>query len=182
MIHLGTVFLVAVALGTDALSLAVGIGMARVNRREILILSGTIALFHVFMPLIGYLAGQTMGSLLGRYAVWLGAAILILLGIRMLWEGLHPDKDKDIIGRCFCGLGGLLTLAACVSIDALGAGFSFGALAANLLLTIGLIGITAGLMTAAGLIFGRYIGGFLQDRAELLGGAVLFLLGIKMFV
>lgn len=179
--QLVTVILVAVALGTDALSLAVGIGMARVDRREILVLSGTISLFHVLMPLTGYLVGETMGSLLGRYAVWLGAVVLLILGIRMLGEGVNPAGDQEKLRRNFYGVKGLLLLAFGVSIDALGAGFSLGALDTSLPFTIGMIGVTAGLMTAAGLVFGRLIGRFVGDRAELLGGTVLFLLGVRMF-
>ncbi|NPV90715.1 MAG: manganese efflux pump [Firmicutes bacterium] len=179
--ELFTVLLVAVALGTDALSLAVGIGMTRVTRREILVLSGTISIFHVFMPLAGFLVGEYLGSLMGRYAVWLGATVLLALGIHLLWDGLNPERDLDDLKRNYYGIGGLLLLAVSVSLDALGAGFSLGAFSMGLPLTIGLIGVTAGLMTAAGLVFGRYIGRFLGNRAELLGGVVLIILGIKMF-
>lgn len=177
-----TVLLVAVALGTDALSLAVGIGVSRVTRREILLLSGTISIFHVLMPLAGFLLGQTLGQLLGRYAVWVGAGVLIILGLHLLAEGLNPARDREKLKNNFYGLGGLLLLAGSVSIDALGAGFSLGAFAVSLPLTIGLIGAVAGLMTAAGLIFGRCIGRFLGDRAELVGGAVLLFLGVKTFL
>jgi putative Mn2+ efflux pump MntP len=170
--------LVAVALGTDAFSLAIGIGMRGISNRRIWRLSGTVFLFHVFMPLIGVLLGQLLGELVGRYAVWIGAGLIVLIGLNMVRQSLNseePVKAASLHGW------GLLVLSFSVSLDALSVGLGLGTLFDQRLpLTVGTIGLMAGLMTATGLMFGRHLGKWLADRAELIGGLVLVAVGIKL--
>ena len=171
--------LVAVALGTDALSAALGIGMAGVGTRYLILLSGTVLGFHVLMPLIGVFLGSVLGNLVGGYAVWLGAGVLILLGLQMMRE---PFKSQAAVSPPRSAWG-LIILSGSLSLDALSAGFGLGTLAAAQLPVIVItIGLVAGLMTAAGLLFGRYLGEKIGHWAGLLGGIILVLVGIHMVV
>jgi len=170
--------LVAIALGTDAFSLAIGIGMRGVRNRQIWILSGTVFLFHVVMPLIGVVLGQLLGELVGKYAVWIGAGVIILIGLNMVRQSLMPGES--ILETSLEGWG-LFILGLSVSLDALSVGLGLGALSVQTLqITAGTIGIVAGLMTATGLIFGRYLGQWFGTRAEFVGGLVLIAVGIKL--
>ncbi|HPZ91149.1 MAG: manganese efflux pump [Firmicutes bacterium] len=172
--------LLAAALGTDAMSLSVGIGLRGVTLREILRLSGVIGLFHVFMPLIGAWGGQYLGQLAGEPARWVGAAVVAFIGVRMIRDCLG-NGDGDKCQYVLTGLP-LLLLAASVSIDALSVGFSLGALGYNIFVAATLFGLVGAAMTAAGLLFGGRIGRSIGDRGGVLGGCVLVALAVHMLL
>ena len=175
-----TLLILAVALGTDAFSMCLGLGMTGVRRRQILIVSFTVLAFHVIMPLVGWFAGEIVGSLLGKAASIAGALVLIYLGVRMLysaWKGGGDLSNQDALVTT----GGMLLLAASVSMDALSVGFSLGTQNVDLPLTVSVIGVVAGVMTAAGLIFGRYVGSRMGERAVGFGGVLLVGIGVKLF-
>ena len=191
-----TLLLVAVALATDAFSVALGIGMRGVQRRELLLMSGTVLAFHVVMPLIGVVLGGVLGALIGRYAAWIGAGIIIFIGLNMIREALRPGEEilefgAPGPGRPAClnqklqnlsrGGWGLFILGFSVSLDALSVGFGLGTIFVEQLpITVGVIGSVAGIMTAMGLILGRFLGCWIGTRAGLLGGLVLVVVGCKI--
>ncbi len=175
-----TLIVLAVALGTDAFSLCVGIGLAGVTRRQMLVISVTVLVFHVFMPLAGWVVGEFAGSRLGRAASVIGAVLLVYLGARMIWTTIRGGRETEIKKINFTTWG-LVLLGTSVSMDALSVGFTLGARQVNLLLTAGTIGIVAGAMTASGLIFGRFVGRWVGERAQLLGGVILVGIGAKLF-
>ncbi|MEW5952310.1 MAG: manganese efflux pump MntP family protein [Bacillota bacterium] len=177
---LGTLMALAVALGTDAFSMCLGIGMTSVVRRQIIIISLTVLAFHIAMPLIGWYIGELVGSLLGRAAAIAGALLLIYLGIRMIRSYWRPD-DHDQFKILLLNSWGLLVLGASVSMDALSVGFTLGTRQADLLMTALVIGVVAGLMTLAGLLLGRYVGRRTGEKAVLLGGVILAVIGIRLF-
>jgi len=176
-----TLMALAVALGTDAFSLCVGIGLAGVKKRQILLLSVTVLLFHIFMPLAGWVAGGLAGIVLGRTAAIAGALLLVYLGVRMVWDAWSNGGQTEPTTIKF-NTWGLLLLGASVSIDALSVGFTLGARQVNLLLTAGIIGLVAGTMTAGGLVFGRFLGDWVGEKAQFMGGLILVGIGVKLFV
>ncbi|HOV79205.1 MAG TPA: manganese efflux pump MntP family protein [Bacillota bacterium] len=175
-----TLLVLAVALGTDAFSLCVGIGLAGVKRRQILLISATVFTFHVFMPLTGWFLGEFTGSLLGRTAAAIGSLLLVYLGVRMVYHTLQNKGTAELHAVNF-NTWGLFLLGSGVSLDALSVGFTLGARQADLVLTAGVIGVVAGVMTAGGLIFGRFLGSWVGKRAQLVGGLVLVGVGVKLF-
>lgn len=166
----------AIALGADAMSLCLGIGMAGIRRAQIYILTATIAAFHVLMPIIGFLIGELVGGYLDRAAAIIGALILIFLGGRMIKEVLSNKEQTKIL---LTNTLGLLVLAASVSMDALSVGFTLGVRDVNLIQAAAIMGIVAGIMTYIGLVFGRYIGQKMGDRAQIVGGIILIGIGIS---
>ncbi len=175
-----TLIFLAVALGTDAFSLCVGIGLTGVARKQILLISIAILLFHIFMPLAGWFAGGFAGSLMGRAAAVAGSLLLIYLGVRMIRSAWYNKGETGPVAMQF-NICGLLLLGTSVSIDALSVGFTLGIHKVNLLLTAGIIGAVAGLMAASGLIFGRFLGWWAGKKAQLAGGLVLVGIGVKLF-
>lgn len=175
-----TLIILAVALGTDAFSLCVGIGLAGVKRRQIILISLTVLIFHIAMPLLGWLVGEFAGNLLGRMAAIAGSLLLVYLGVKMVWDTWQQHRLEQAPIRVNFSAGGLLLLGASVSMDALSVGFTLGTHQVNLLLTAGLIGVVAGLMTFTGLVFGHFLGGWVGEKAQLLGGLVLVGIGVKM--
>ena len=191
--NLAWVVAVAIALGADAFSLSLAIGLAGIRKSIMLRLSLVVAFFHVVMPLAGMMLGQVLGSILGRYASGVGALVLIGLGGRMLYNVYQPTIKHFPFGEARNALFqtnlaanislsgfGIYVLAVSVSLDALSVGFSLGTIRADLLITVIIIGVIAGLMTGLGLVLGRVIGTRLGDKAELLGGLALLLIGVKL--
>lgn len=183
-----TVLLIAIALGMDAFSMAVGIGVTGIRRGQILLVSGTVCLFHIFMPLAGLTAGGLVGQAVGRWARLFGAGILVLIGstglfrvIRERRSGL-PSGEEPVpqIPRVVFGPLALVVLGGSVSLDALSVGFGLGTFSVNLPLTVLVFGAVAGLMTAGGFIFGRSLGSWLGDKADIAGAVILLLIGLKM--
>lgn len=175
-----TLIILAAALGTDAFSLCVGIGMAGINRKQMLLITITILVFHIFMPLAGWFTGELAGSLLGRAASVIGSLLLVYLGFRMMRTTQLKEQESGISTIKFNMLG-LALLGASVSMDALSVGFTLGARQVDLLRTAVTIGLVAGAMTAAGLVFGRFMSGLVGERAQFLGGLILIGIGIKLF-
>lgn len=174
-----TLLALAVALGSDAFSLCVGIGMGGVNRRQIFTISLMVLVFHIFMPLLGWYAGGFLGSKVGQAASIAGALLLIYLGIKMVWDVLKPGNDEPQF--VITNVGGLMLLSASVSMDALSVGFTLGTQQVSLLLASGVIGLVAGIMTFAGLTLGKYIGGWIGEKAQMFGGLILAGIGVKLF-
>jgi len=192
-LELYTVLLLAVALGVDAFSVAVSIGLQGVRKLLILELSGVVALFHVFMPLIGLALGGTLGRVMGDTAAIIGALVLLLIGGGMIREVIKTNLPRPAAGArkpslvpqnlpVFMGLWGMVAMAFSVSLDALSVGFGLGTTGVNLLFTVLAMGLAAGLMTAAGLLLGGYIGHKVEGQARLLGGLILVAVGIRMLL
>lgn len=191
--NLAWVVAVAIALGADAFSLSLAIGLSGIRKSMILRLSLVVAVFHVVMPLGGMMLGQALGAILGRYASGLGALVLIGLGGRILYKVYRPTIEHFPFGEArkaifrnnlstnisLSGFG-IYVLAASVSLDALSVGFSLGTIKADLFITIMIIGVIAGLMTGIGLVLGHVMGTRLGAKAELLGGLALLLIGVKL--
>ncbi len=174
-----TLLLLAAALGTDAMSLCVGIGMSGVTRQQVFLLTFTILIFHIVMPVIGYFVGEFVGSFVDRAATIVGALLLIYLGLRMIKEALQGEAGEQKI--LLANTGGLLVLSAGVSMDALSVGFTLGTLDVNLVQAALIMGAVAGLMTYLGLSFGRFVGEKIGSRAQIVGGIILIAIGIKLF-
>lgn len=191
--NIAWVVAVAIALGADAFSLSLAIGLAGIRKRMMLRLSVVVAVFHVAMPLGGMILGQALGSILGRFASGIGALVLMGLGGRMLYKVYRPTAEHFSFGEARDALSskrfsssvsltgwGMYMLAASVSLDALSVGFSLGTIKADVPLTVMTIGMVAGLMTGMGLVLGRIMGTWLGEKAELLGGLALFFIGVKL--
>ncbi|OEF98766.1 hypothetical protein BHF68_01280 [Desulfuribacillus alkaliarsenatis] len=180
-----TIFLIAVALGIDAFSVCVGIGLCGIRRRQIYIISITVGIFHVLAPLIGMLLGHLVGEFIGTMANVFGAIVLLVIGGYYIIAFVR-DRIRGETGECAVDMSllakplGVVILAASVSFDALAVGFGLGALGMNVFASVLIIGVVAGLMTFAGLILGKRLGNIIGNKAELIGG--ILLVGIAMYL
>ncbi|HWR06842.1 manganese efflux pump MntP family protein [Sporomusa sp.] len=186
-------FILSAALGTDLFSVAVPIGMNKVRRLVIVQSAIVFALFHIIMILAGYHIGHWLGTVVehvGAYHIdWpaanvqnfatiIGALVLAGLGANMIKENISGPEDTSP-GNPLRG-GALLMLAASVSIDALAAGFSLGMIDVDLLRLSVILGAVIFVIALMGLGLGRKLGRYIGERAEMIGGIVLVLLGIHI--
>ncbi|NLL53025.1 MAG: manganese efflux pump [Peptococcaceae bacterium] len=177
--ELAWVLAVSVALGMDAFSCSLAFGLLGIRKRKAAHLVLTVALFHVFMPLIGLWAGKELGTIFGNLVTGIGTVILLYLGLKMLLNarGSKDCKQESVLPNLE-GFG-LYLIAGSVSIDALSVGFSLGTFVSRIFSTTLIMGFMAGLMTAAGIFLGCRIGTILSTKAEIIGGIILIIIGIK---
>lgn len=188
-----TVLFVSAALGIDAFSVAVSIGLGGVRNKQMIALTVIVTLFHIIMPLLGLSLGTYLGKVAGPIAGSIGALVLITIGIDTVWKNLKElgyikpsARDKKSLAKKKqnnLNIGSPLSLAlvgASVSLDALTVGFGLGTLKADLLLTVVTMGVIAGLMAFAGTLFGKRLSKTFGEKAEIVGGLILIVIGTKL--
>jgi putative Mn2+ efflux pump MntP len=188
-----TVILVAIVLGADSFSLAMGMGLKGVSRSYEMKFSAMVGVFHILMPLIGLTLGMAAGNFLGIWAGRLGALVLAYLGFDMIWKGygaLRPKYFKlnqaqervEPENQFANGWLNLILLTTSVSIDALTVGFSLGTIfTIPIFYPVLVIGLTAGIMTLAGFLGGKIFNQLIGTYATMAGGIILISLAVKMF-
>lgn len=175
-----TIILVAIALGADAFSLSIGLGMGGITKGQIYIMSATVLVFHIVMPVVGVYAGGLVGTLVGRAASIAGALVLLYLGFKMLY-GAFKQEEQEGPNVLLANTMGIIFLAGSVSMDALSVGFSLGTQRSSLGMAPLIIGVVAGMMTLTGLLFGQRVGNWVGEKAVILGGVILVGIGIRLF-
>jgi putative Mn2+ efflux pump MntP len=176
-------FLVGFSVGLDNFAAAIGIGVGGVNRRVRIQVGLVFGLFEGGMPVVGLLLGDQVASTLGGAAHPIGATLLCLTGaygIITAWRSRNEPKEAHASGQ---SIGRLLVAGAALSIDNLVIGFALGAYHVSLLLAAVIIGSISVALAFVGLELGRRIGQRVNRTVgEMLGGAVLILVGIAIGV
>ena len=179
-----SVVLIAAALATDAFSVAVSKGLccekaAFANALKTGVIFG---LFQGLMPFIGWLAGSRLTTYISAYSGYAGFIILCFIGIKMIFEAFYPSED-GYPQSSGASLKTLLLLGIATSIDALAVGLTFALQVDRLpviLLYVLLIAAITCLLSFIGFFFGSRLQGVIGNKAEIIGGSVLCLIGIKM--
>jgi putative Mn2+ efflux pump MntP len=180
--NLITIFILAVGLGVDAFSVAIGIGATNDKKSwaPVLRLAAAFGVFQFVMPIIGWLAGLTVVEIIASFDHWIAFALLALVGGKMIWEGFGKESDEEK-GDQTRGWP-LLLLSIATSIDALAVGFSFSILKNPILFPAVIIGIVCFIMTIIGMIFGKALAKIFGKKVEIFGGLVLIAIGVKILV
>lgn len=171
----------ALSLSLDAAIVGVGAGaLARVKPLAAFRIALLFGAFHVLMPVLGLLLGYGFREYLSAYGHIVGAGLLFIVGVQMLWESFQKEDtehEKDILH-----IRTLLVLAVATSIDAFVVGITFNFIPVNVPLAIGTISFTAFLMSLVGVYLGRRGKRLLGNRIEILGAFVIFLLAFKILL
>ncbi|HOU54361.1 MAG TPA: manganese efflux pump MntP family protein [Myxococcota bacterium] len=173
----------AVALAMDAFAVAIGaaLSLGTVSRRQAFRLSFHFGLFQFLMPLAGFFAGNTIVQWARAVDHWVAFALLAVVGTRMIQEGWsRPDPDRaprdPTRGRS------LLVLSVATSIDALAVGLSLGLIGVSIWYPAAVIGVVAAAFTLLGLRLGALIGPAFGHRMAIVGGGILWAIGIRILV
>jgi len=175
---------VALALAMDAFAVSVGLSVAQkgLKRDQILRLAFHFGFFQFVMPLIGWLAGLSFMDSIRDVDHWVASVLLFIIGCKMVYEAVRGrEKLREAVGDPTRGLT-LILLSIATSIDAFAVGISFAALETNILWPSIVIGMVAFLLTLLGTSIGPVLGKAVGRRAELLGGLILILIGIKIII
>ncbi|MCA0988986.1 manganese efflux pump MntP [Guptibacillus algicola] len=176
--ELATLSMMAVALGMDAFSVGLGMGMIPLRIRQIAKIGIVIGLFHMGMPLAGLLIGKVISVHFGSIASMVGGGLLLILGIQMCLSSF-TSSDKPFVKPIGIGL---LLFSLSVSLDSFSVGLSLGIYGARVIVTIVLFGLISMMLTWAGLIIGKKFQNFIGSYSELFGGCILFGFGLKLLV
>ena len=173
------VIILAVALSMDAFAVSIGLG-AKEDSPGLALKAGLFfGIFQALMPFIGYLGGRGVLGWVEAYAHWIAFGLLALIGAKMVYEGLHEGIEKEISALTNKIM---LILAIATSIDAMAAGFSLTLLDTNPYFACLIIGITTFAFSWTGVSIGKSSGTWLESKAEIFGGTVLILMGIKILL
>lgn len=173
-------FTIAVGLAMDAFSVAIckGLSVQKATVKHSVIAGLYFGGFQALMPLIGYLLGSTFERFITSIDHWIIFILLALIGINMIRES---RKQEEEVNASF-GVKAMLPLAIATSIDALGVGITFAFMEINIWLAIALIGIVTFILSFVGVKAGSFLGAKYKSRAELVGGIVLILIGLKILL
>ncbi|MEA3546633.1 MAG: manganese efflux pump MntP family protein [Thermodesulfobacteriota bacterium] len=174
-----TLIFISLALAMDAFAVALAAGavLHPVNKRQLFRLSFHFGLFQGFMPVLGWLAGLSVQSLISAYDHWLAFGLLSFVGGKMIYEAFSDDtehKTDPTRGAT------MVMLSIATSIDALAVGLSLAAIGISVWTPALVIGITAAILTVAGMLLGGRVGLIWGKRVEIIGGLVLIGIGLKI--
>lgn len=182
--------LLAVGLSMDAFAVSVCKGLAMKNApvRGMVICGLWFGGFQALMPLIGYLLGSRFEVYVDAFSPWIAFLLLAAIGGNMIREALSAEDEQTSAGL---DIRTMFLMAVATSIDALAVGITFacvplrlisaGALH-NTLLGVGIIGITTFALSAVGVKVGSVFGARYKSKAEIAGGVILILIGIKILL
>lgn len=176
-----SVLLIAVGLAMDAFAVAIckGLAMRKPGVKAILVIGLWFGFFQAVMPVIGYLLGSSFYSYIFEYDHWIAFALLALIGANMIREALSGEEEgvDDSIG-----FRTMLVLAIATSIDALAVGISLAMTGDDIVQSAVMIGVVTFLISAAGVKMGSLVGDRFGSRAELVGGVILILIGLRILL
>jgi manganese efflux pump family protein len=179
-----TLTLIGIALGLamDALAVAVvtGVVLGDVTGRQTFRLAWHFGLFQFLMPVVGWAAGITLEQWIAAGDRWLAFGLLAAIGGKMVYGGA-TGREEAAVRDPTRGLS-LVALSVATSIDALAVGLSLGVLRVRIWYPAAVIGATALVLTAVGIRLGPRIGVRFGGKAEILGGAILIGIGVRILV
>ena len=174
-------FVIAVGLSMDAFAVSIckGLSVRELKPKHALTVGVYFGGFQMLMPLIGFALGVRFQSFITSIDHWIAFVLLGLIGANLIRESREPDEENLSDSFSF---GTMLPLAVATSIDALAVGVTFAFLQVSILPAVCFIGATTFILSCIGIKIGHVFGLKYKSRAELFGGAVLILMGIKILL
>lgn len=175
------ILLLGIGLAMDAFAVSIckGLSMKKMNWKNAIIIALYFGIFQAIMPMIGYFLGTTFESFVTTFDHWIAFILLVLIGGNMIKESFDNEDEKKNDKVDFKTM---IVLAIATSIDALAVGITFAFFDVNLSLAVSIIGIITFFISIFGVKIGNRFGDKYQNKAELMGGVILVLLGIKILL
>lgn len=182
-----TLFLIAVGLSMDAFAVAIckGLTLGRAPLGKCAIVGLWFGGFQALMPIIGYFVGTSFRSAIESFDHWIAFALLAIIGVNMIREAMGTDEEEDGCAECdkkALSARSMLPMAVATSIDALAVGVGFAFLGVDIWSSVTCIGITTFVLSAVGVKLGSRFGARYKSKAELAGGIILILIGLKILL
>lgn len=178
-------FLIGVGLSMDAFAVSIckGLNMKKINYKHALIIGGFFGGFQALMPLLGWALGSRFEQYIESVDHWIAFILLAFIGGKMVYESIKDgDDDEESAHQDKLDIKELFTLAVATSIDALAVGVTFAFLKVSIVPSITLIGITTFVISVGGVVIGNRFGSKYKNKAEIAGGMILILIGLKILL
>lgn len=173
-------FVLAVGLSMDAFAVSIckGLSLGKIKFKHMCIAGLWFGGFQALMPVIGYFLGSFFSEMITQYSHWIAFALLIIIGGNMIKESFGPEEkvDNSMSAKS------MFILAVATSIDALAVGVTFAFLSVSIVPAVSFIGVITFICSAAGVKIGSIFGAKYKSRAELAGGIVLVVIGLKILL
>lgn len=175
------IILISIGLAMDAFAVSIckGLSMKKMNWKNAMIIAFYFGVFQAIMPAIGYFLGTTFESFVTAVDHWIAFILLSFIGGNMIKESFNSE-DEDKNDRV--DFKTMIVLAIATSIDALAVGITFAFFDVNVIVAVSIIGVITFFISLLGVKVGNKFGDKYQNKAELMGGILLVLLGIKILV
>ena len=176
---LAELFILAVGLAMDAFAVSIckGLSLGKIKWKHMCIAGAWFGGFQALMPLIGYFLGSFFADMITKYDHWIAFMLLVFIGISMIKETFGEEEiDACMDVKC------MFLLAVATSIDALAVGVTFAFMKVNIIAAVLFIGIITFICSAVGVKIGSVFGTKYRAKAEIFGGAVLILIGLKILL
>jgi putative Mn2+ efflux pump MntP len=181
-----TLFLTALGLSMDACAVSISNGMCFTNiqKKQIIYTALAFGFFQAFMPVIGYVVGQTFSDTISFLDHWIALVLLGIIGGKMIIEALKEIRFPEACLTTIKTLSfkTLFLQSVATSIDALAVGISFAVIKVNIIYAASSIGLITFICSIAGSYLGKKFGQMYKQKAEIFGGAILIFIGIKIFI
>lgn len=173
-------FLIAVGLSMDAFAVSIckGLSLGKIKVKHMCIAGIWFGGFQALMPLIGYFLGSFFADMITAYSHWIAFVLLVFLGAKMIKEAFGEEENVD----ASMDVKDMFLFAVATSIDALAVGVSFAFLQVNIVPAVSFIGVITFICSAVGVKIGSIFGAKYKSRAEICGGVILILIGIKILL
>ena len=177
-------FLLGVGLAMDAFAVSIckGLAMRKVNKKQALVIGLFFGGFQALMPFIGWLLGTSFEQYITAFDHWIAFLLLAYIGGKMIWEACKPEEDEETEMDQPLDIKEMFTLAIATSIDALAVGNTFAFLNYPVVEAVTIIGITTFVISIAGVYIGNFFGTRYKKKAEITGGIILCLIGLKILL
>ena len=175
------IVLIGLGVSMDALavSLCKGMALKRKRMKDTLIIALYFGFFQALMPVIGYFLGSNFTGIVEKVDHWIAFILLALIGGKMIFDSIKGGEET---GDDRLDVRTMILLAIATSIDALAVGISFAFLNVSIWSSVAVIGLITFAVCFAGVGIGRRFGNVLHRKAGLVGGVILVLIGLKIFL
>ena len=176
-------FILAVSLSMDAFAVSIckGLSIGKIRAKHMCKAGIWFGGFQALMPLIGYLLGKSFADVVSKYSNIIAFVLLALIGGNMIRESIWGEEDEKDADDAM-DIKTMFLMAIATSIDALAVGVMFAFLDVNIVWAVSVIGVVTFAFSALGIKIGSVFGTKFKKQAEIAGGIILILLGIKILL
>lgn len=173
------------AMDAFSVSLANGLNNPKMNKRNMCGIAGVFGVFQAMMPMLGWVCIHTVVEYFHSFeklVPWIALILLAYIGGKMLYEGIKKKNEEEEAPKAL-SIGVLLVQGVATSIDALSVGFTIAEYdALSAVISSLIIAVVTFLICMGGLVIGKKFGTRLANKASILGGVILILIGIEIFI
>lgn len=175
------ILLISIGLAMDAFAVSVckGLAMKKMSWKKAIIIGLYFGIFQAVMPVIGYFLGTTFERFITNVDHWVAFILLVGIGINMVKEAFDKESENR---NDNVDVKTMLVLSIATSIDALAIGITFACLKIHIVMPVITIGLITFIISVIGVKIGNRFGDKYEKKAEIMGGVILILLGIKILL